>query len=76
VNKVYQEKVYTVLMKQNHIIVLDMCENNVGKMNTLNPKHCRFTQIEKSKSVWKCSPLFKTPKIGSTCWSRQCKCNV
>jgi len=51
VNKVYQEKVYTVLMKQNHIIVLDMCENNVGKMNTLNPKHCRFTQIEKSKSV-------------------------
>jgi len=34
-----QKKVYTVLIKQNHIIVLDMWEINVGEKNKiLNPK--------------------------------------
>jgi len=38
--KVNQDySLYTVLMKQRHIIILDMCEINVGKkINTLNPK--------------------------------------
>jgi len=40
-----RQKLYTVLIKQNHIIVLDMWEINVGGKNTLN----RFAQTEKVK---------------------------
>jgi len=38
--RINQETRHTLLIKQNHIIVLDMWEINVGKINrpALNPK--------------------------------------
>ncbi len=51
VNK--EKNVYTVIMKQSYVFVLDNCEITVDKKNnTLNPTLKRFTQTEKVKKCY------------------------
>jgi len=45
-----RKKVYTVLMKQNHIIVLDMWEINVGKKG--NTQNLSFSEKGFTQTAW------------------------
>jgi len=55
-----KKKVYTVLIKQNHIIVLDMWGINVGK-NKYSHFTCAFAQTEKVKMHYVVWYFFELP---------------
>ncbi len=56
VNK--EKNVYTVIMKQSYVFVLDKCEITVDKKNyTLNPTLKDLHKLRKSKSVTLCPTL-------------------